>query len=120
MAVTPFAYRGQRCRIRTVLHYPIDIFPDNRVPGDLKHLLGLLIEKLNAAFAPDHAMIMVHIPVKHDHVWETVHLDLEYQIDLWNPDANGWIRLNKYAGPFEWGQEDWSKTTLAFTGLDLV
>lgn len=63
---------------------------------------------------------MAHIAIKTDDAWETVRLDLEYQIDLRNPDANGYIQLDKYARPFDWKQEDWTKTTLAFTGLDLV
>lgn len=63
---------------------------------------------------------MAHTAIKTDDARETVRLDLEYQIGLRDPDANGYIRLDKYAGPFDWKQEDWTKTTLAFTGLDLV
>lgn len=120
MTWEPFYYKGQKCRIKTILRYPENTFPDGRVPGDVKNLLGRLIETLNDAFAPPHAIVMAHIAVKTDDAWETVHLNLEYQINLRDPDSNGYIRLDKYAGPFGWKQEDWTKTTLVFTGLDLV
>lgn len=36
------------------------------------------------------------------------------------PDGTLDTSMDRYAEPFSWKQEDWTKTTLAFTGLDLV
>ncbi len=128
-----FPYHGLERAFRAVLLAPDGLFPDAEAPFCVLNVLGQFLERMDDAFAMERCIASFHVPVKSLGKDYTVHVDLEYQIKFQAKhvydeadDAaiglagytDGVVKINKYVGPVRWRREDWSKATVAASGLD--
>ena len=126
-------YHGLDKAFRAVLLAPDGVFPDPEAPFCVLNLIGQFIERMDDAFAMERGIASVHIPVASRGKGLTVHMDLEYQVALQekhvydedddaaigiNGYTDGVVKITKYMGPVRWRREDWSKATVAASGLD--
>ena len=128
-----FPYHGLEKAFRAVLLAPDGPFQDPEAPFCVLNLIGQFLERMDDAFAMDRCMASFHVPVTALGKDHTVHVELEYQVRFQekhvydeaddaaiglNGYTDGVVKITKYAGPVRWRREDWSKATVAASGLD--
>lgn len=128
-----FPYHGLDRSFRAVLLAPDGIFPDEEAPFCVRNLIGQFLERMDDAFSMPRCIASFHVPVISKGKQHTVHMDLEYQVVFRGRHvydeaddasigiggyADGVVKITKYTGPVRWRREDWSKATMAASGLD--
>lgn len=128
-----FPYHGTDKAFRAKLCAPDGMFSRQAPSFCLINMLGQFLDRIDDAFAMPHVIASIHIPVVSKGVTETVHADIEAQIDWQDKDlydetmdhladitkyVDGYLKITKFEGPRQWRTENWTKATITVAGMD--